>query len=167
MTDGHFNGSCSCGNATYRLHDTALVVHACHCRMCQRLSGSTNAVNAVIEADKVEHLSGELTQIEAPTPSGLGQLITRCATCHTALWSEYRAMSGLCKTRLCFIRAGTLDQAEAFAPDVHIFADQMQPHFTPGDETPVFGAFYDLRYVWSQASLERLAAARSRNPLPT
>lgn len=162
MSNPQFTGACSCGRVTYRLHDTALIVHACHCRMCQRLSGSTNAVNALIEAHKVEQLSGDVTEIEAPTPSGKGQLITRCTTCQTAVWSEYRVMSALCKTSLRFIRAGTLDQPEAFAPDVHIYATDMQPHFTRDGTTPVFGAFYDLKSVWPRASLERLSAARSQ-----
>lgn len=121
--------------------------------MCQRLSGSTNAVNVVIETAKVEHLTGETINVEALTPSGLGQVITRCKACYTAVWSEYRAMTALCQFPVRFVRAGTLDQPDRFPPDVHIFAKTMQPHFISAKGTPIFAGFYDVGSIWPRASL--------------
>ena len=156
--DSHMGG-CSCGRLRYRLHAKPLIVHACHCRMCQRLTGSTNAVNVLIEAEKVQLLSGETCNTHALTPSGHGQTITRCKTCQVAVWSEYLVFSKRSGTPVLFIRAGTLDQPDQFPPDVHIFADSMQPHVNTDDSTPKFPAFYSMKDVWSKDSLNRLLLA--------
>ncbi|MDH5453453.1 MAG: GFA family protein [Paracoccaceae bacterium] len=161
MADYLQMGGCSCGRVRYRLRDTPLIVHACHCRMCQRLTGSTNAVNVLIEACKVVLESGEVTQKLAFTPSGHGQLITRCADCQVAVWSEYLIFTARRGVAVRFIRAGTLDRPDRFPPDVHIYAETMQDHFLAAPEIPQFPKFYDLAKVWSPSSLERLSCARS------
>ena len=155
-------GGCSCGRVRYRLHDTPLIVHACHCRMCQRLSGSTNAINVLIEADKVELDSGEITEHFALTPSGEGQTITRCTTCKVAVWSEYHIFSKMSGVQTLFVRAGTLDRPDRFPPDVHIYTESMQPHFHAAQNIPQFPQFYDLAQTWRSSSLKRLAQAKSR-----
>jgi hypothetical protein len=38
-------GGCACGAARYRLTAAPLIVHACHCRDCQRLTGGAFALN--------------------------------------------------------------------------------------------------------------------------
>lgn len=50
-------GGGACGNVRYRLSSEPIYVHCCHCRSCQRESGSALALNAMIESDKVELLS--------------------------------------------------------------------------------------------------------------
>ena len=42
-------GRCACSNIRYRLTAAPMIVHACHCRDCQRLSGSAFAINLWIE----------------------------------------------------------------------------------------------------------------------
>jgi len=54
------------------------------------------------------------------------------------------------------VRAGTLDDPSAFAPDVHIFTRSKQPWVTIPDDVPSFEIFYDLRETWSADSLKRL-----------
>ena len=66
-------GGCTCGKVRYRLSSAPMVVHCCHCRSCQRESGTAFALNAVIEADRVELLSGEPERINTPSDSGKGQ----------------------------------------------------------------------------------------------
>ena len=153
-------GGCSCGRLRYRLSDTPLIVHACHCRMCQRLTGSSNAVNAVIEAAMIEHLTGELEETEALTPSGHGQTISRCSVCKVALWSEYKVMTAKTGAALRFVRAGTLDEPARIPPDVHIYSETMLAHAAPRKTAPVFPASYDLEQTWPASSLKRLAMAQ-------
>lgn len=156
MSEKNHMGGCSCGRVRYRMTDDPLIVHACHCRMCQRLTGSTNAVNALIEVDKVILMSGETTDHLALTPSGDGQNITRCSHCQVAVWSEYLAFTKRCGASMLFVRAGTLDFPEKFPPDVHIFTDSRQRHVAVDDGLPGFAAFYDLKQVWSEDSIRRL-----------
>lgn len=162
MSLDHLMGGCSCGRVRYRLTDTPLIVHACHCRMCQRLSGGAYAVNLVIEAAKITHLTGETLEVVALTPSGHGQVITRCAACHVAVWSEYKIMTAVTGAPLRFVRAGALDDPSRVPPDVHIYAETMQPHVSPRAETPVFPAFYGIKNTWSPASLKRLGLAKAQ-----
>ncbi len=52
-------GGCTCRHVRYRVTSKPLIVHCCHCRWCQRETGAAFALNAMIEADRVELLSGE------------------------------------------------------------------------------------------------------------
>ena len=53
-----FEGGCTCREVRYRLTSPPMFVHCCHCRWCQRESGAAFALNAMIEADRVELLAG-------------------------------------------------------------------------------------------------------------
>src|SRR5262245_15736086 len=46
-------GGCTCRAIRYRMTSTPLFVHCCHCRWCQRETGSAFVLNAMIEADRV------------------------------------------------------------------------------------------------------------------
>ena len=47
------HGGCTCRNVRYRMVTRPLFVHCCHCRWCQRETGASFALNALIEADRV------------------------------------------------------------------------------------------------------------------
>ena len=82
-------GGCDCRHVRYRMIGKPLIVHCCHCRWCQRETGAAFALNAMIEADRVQLLNGEVMVIETPSNSGKGQRISRCPRCYLALWSNY------------------------------------------------------------------------------
>ena len=79
---GVLTGGCVCGHVRYRMETAPIVVHGCHCRYCQRMSGSAFAVNAMIEADRII-LTGEGKPDAIHTASALpaGQMIHRCPRC--------------------------------------------------------------------------------------
>ena len=83
-----FEGGCTCRHVRYRLTTRPLFVHCCHCRWCQRDSGTAFAMNAMIEAERVESLGGDVEVIDTPTLSGKGQKISRCPKCRIAVWSN-------------------------------------------------------------------------------
>ena len=58
MTDT-FDGGCACGAVRYRMRSRPMFVHCCHCKDCQRQTGTAFVLNALIEADRVELLSGD------------------------------------------------------------------------------------------------------------
>src|SRR5437763_9907931 len=82
-------GGCTCRQVRYRLIGTPLIVHACHCRWCQRETGTAHALNALYEADRVVHTASEPEIVLTPSASGKGQKIARCPTCRVAVWSNY------------------------------------------------------------------------------
>src|SRR3546814_3324826 len=55
--DTAHEGGCTCRAVRYRLTAMPLFVHCCHCRWCQRETGSAFALNAMIETRSEEHTS--------------------------------------------------------------------------------------------------------------
>jgi hypothetical protein len=149
-------GRCDCGAIRYRLDARPLVVHCCHCRWCQRETGSAFALNAMIESDRVTVLAGEPELVETPSASGLGQQIARCPSCRIALWSHYGGAGPLTR----FVRVGTLDHPDVLPPDVHIFTSSKQPWVVIPAGVPALPEYYDRRQVWSADGLRRYDALR-------
>jgi hypothetical protein len=82
-------GGCTCGAVRYRMEARPIILHACHCRWCQRETGSAFAHNAMVERSRVTLLQGEVETVAVPSESGRGQKIVRCVHCRVALWSHY------------------------------------------------------------------------------
>lgn len=155
-----FEGRCSCGALTYRMTSRPMITHCCHCRYCQREAGSAFAINAIIEADRVELLSGEIVEQTIPSESGKGLIMVRCAACQVPVWTHY------VQDRITrWVRVGTLLEPDLIAPDVHIFTESKQPWVVIPDDVPSFGQFYDWENntVWSEASKERDKALMARS----
>lgn len=147
-------GGCDCGALRYRMEGPPLIVHACHCRWCQRESGTAFALNAMIEADRVVLLAGEPELVRVPSNSGRGQVFARCPTCRIAVWSNYAGAGPLMR----FVRVGTLDNPDALPPDVHIFTTSKQPWVVLPDNARTFPDYYRREEVWSAEALTRYAA---------
>jgi len=148
--ENEFEGGCACAGVRYLIKSNPLFVHCCHCRDCQRQTGSAFVLNALIESERVELSSGQLQRFEMPTDSGKPHGIFRCVSCGTAVWSEYGGLSVL-----RFIRVGTLDDPTALSPDVHIYTRSKLPWVRLPEGVPSFEAYYDSKVVWPEASLER------------
>jgi hypothetical protein len=146
-------GGCSCGAVRYRLKGAPMFVHCCHCLDCQRQTGSAFVLNALIETDRIEHLSGEPVAVSMPTDSGRPHDIYRCPTCLTAVWSDYGR-----RPALRFVRVGTLDDPTALAPDVHIFTRSKQPWVGLPAGVPAVEVYYDMQTLWPPESLARRKA---------
>src|SRR5881409_1445496 len=100
--DRPLEGACTCGAVRYVMKSKPMFVHCCHCRWCQRETGAAFALNAMIEADRVELVAGAPIVVETPSASGKGQRITRCPQCSIALWSNYAGAGD----RVRFVRVG-------------------------------------------------------------
>lgn len=148
------DGGCTCGAVRYRMTAAPLFVHCCHCRWCQRETGASFALNAMIEADRVVLLAGEPVAIVTPSNSGKGQKITRCPQCHIALWSNYAGAGDAVR----FVRVGSLDEPDRLPPDIHIFTASKQPWVVLPEGTPAVEEYYDREALWPAESLARRAA---------
>jgi hypothetical protein len=76
-------GGCTCGQVRYRLIGAPLIVHACHCSWCQRETGTVHALNALYEADRVEHIAGEPELIVTPSASVQGRGLEQLSASRT------------------------------------------------------------------------------------
>lgn len=144
-------GACTCGHIQFTLAQKPLTIHCCHCRWCQRETGSAFVLNAMIESNRVTLDRGEVTIVETPSASGFGQSIARCPHCQVAVWSHYGGMGPL----VSFVRVGTLENAHAFPPDIHIFTSSKVPWVTIPRDAKQVEEFYDRRDYWPEESLMR------------
>ncbi len=151
-------GGCDCRHVRYRMATRPLFVHCCHCRWCQRESGSAFALNAMIEMDRIELLAQPPELVDTPSASGKGQRIARCPHCRVAVWSHYAGAG----PRVAFVRVGTLDQPDQLPPDIHIFTASKQPWVVIPEGHIAVPEYYDARQHWPAESLERRQVLRAR-----
>jgi hypothetical protein len=150
-SDAVFAGACTCGEVQYQMNSGPLFVHCCHCRWCQRETGSAFALNAFIESDRLELLQGTVERVAIPSESGHGQVIVRCPTCKIALWSHYAGMG----EKAAVVRVGTLNEPDRLPPDIHIYTDSKQPWVILPDDIPAVAEYYRRSQYWPEESLAR------------
>jgi hypothetical protein len=152
------DGGCDCRRVRYRMESRPLFVHCCHCRWCQRESGTSFALNAMIEAERVTLVASEPEVVETPSQSGLGQSISRCPSCRVAVWSTYGGAGPVVR----FVRVGTLDNPDVLPPDIHIYTESKQPWVIIPPGAVAVPAYYDREKYWPAESLERRKALLPR-----
>src|SRR6201981_3427641 len=107
-------GGCTCRTVRYEFPPPPLIVHCCHCRWCQRESGASFALNALIEADRIVVLAGAPQLVDTPSKSGKGQKVWPWPTAWIALLTNYAGAGAA----IHFVRVGTLDHPDACPPDI-------------------------------------------------
>ena len=157
MTNIPLEGGCACGSIRYKLTASPLIVHACHCRDCQRITGSAFVINLWIESGFVE-TDAAPKSFRLKGGSGNPHDVFFCDQCGAYVWSRYHGAPG----DFLFVRAGTLDTPDAVRPDVHIFTRSKLPWVQLPKDTPAFSSFYKINEVWSAESKERLKRSRER-----
>ena len=145
-------GGCFCDAVRYRLKTQPMFVHCCHCKDCQRQTGSAFVINAIIETDRIEY-SGEPAPVIMKTDSGRPHDIYRCPKCQTAVWSDYGR-----RPAIRFVRVGTLDEPSLLPPDVHIFTRSKLPWVVLPKDAKAFDVYYDMKTLWPKESLARREA---------
>jgi hypothetical protein len=150
-----WTGGCACGAVRYALKSRPMITHCCHCKDCQRQTGSAFVINALIETDRIEVEKGEIAPSRMPTDSGRVHDVYRCTGCGTALWSDYGG-----RPYLRFVRVGTLDAPEEVPPDVHIFTRSKLPWVGLPADAHAHEIFYaKMEDEWSAEALARRKAA--------
>ena len=152
-------GGCVCRYVRYQLESPPLFVHCCHCRWCQRETGSAFALNAMLEKSRLTLLRAAPELVDTPSASGKGQRIARCPECRVAVWSHYAGAG----EAICFVRVGTLDDPDRLPPDVHIFTASRQPWLQLPDGVPAFPEYYRASELWPEASLRRRAEVKAQS----
>lgn len=132
-------GGCECGATRYRLRDVPVMVNCCHCRDCQKITGSAFALNAMIETGLVEVTAGT-PEVRSLGREGKGDTRAwRCPTCEALLWADHPLFGDVVR----FVRVGTLDAAEQLAPDAHFFVRSRHPWVVLPDEVPRYETLPD------------------------
>jgi hypothetical protein len=147
-------GGCSCGAIRYELTRDPMIVHACHCRDCQRITGGPFVINLWIEKKHVRREGGEPESFSLPGGSGKDHVVYFCGKCGTYVWSDYR----IAPTDCWFVRAGTLDDPSSVVPDIHIFTRSKLPWVLLPEGARAVESTYKIDDVWPQEQIARLRA---------
>ena len=145
-------GGCACGAVRYELSAEPLIVNACHCRDCQRITGSAFVLNMWIERRFVTPSGDAPKSFKLTAGTGNPHEVFFCGSCATYLWSKYYAAPG----DTVLVRAGTLDDPAAVKPNVHIFTRSKLPWLELPQDVPRFEAMYDLKDFFPAESYARL-----------
>lgn len=111
-----------------------MMTAVCHCKSCQRQSGSAFSTNIGVPEVAIQ-AKGELSVFEETADSGNTVYRHFCGTCGSPIYSALSASPGL-----AFLKAGTLDDTGAVAPQVNIWCKSAQDWVTMDESLPQFAA---------------------------
>jgi hypothetical protein len=110
-----FTGRCACGGVTYVAKAEPLIMLRCHCRDCQRATGSAYAAVAVFPLGSVQ-VQGELRFHEMTGEDGDPIQRGFCPTCGSRIASKLSRFPTLFN-----LMAGTLDDPSSFKPTADVY----------------------------------------------
>ena len=117
-----FEGGCLCDSFRYRCTATPIWSCNCHCRSCQKLSGSPFVSAFTVSISAFDILSGETVTIERQADSGNTVTTHHCKLCGTRLFAERTANANMTS-----IFASTLDDPTTFTPISNVYASEVAP----------------------------------------
>jgi GNAT superfamily N-acetyltransferase len=124
-------GGCFCGALRYRIGAAAREVSHCHCTICRRTSGAPFVTWLTVPSAAFAFTSGTPAELHA-TPRAHR---TFCAACGTALTFQLDAQPGIID-----VTVGSLDDANAVAPDAHIWTSSQLRWLHIDDDLPRYAA---------------------------
>ena len=113
-------GSCQCGGVTYTLHKAPLMVVACHCRECQKLSTSAFSITAVVNACDIE-FHGPMADWSRMADSGNVNAAKFCPTCGNRIYHYNPAEPDKIK-----LKPSTLEDTSSINPSAHVWVSEKQ-----------------------------------------
>lgn len=124
-------GSCLCGAVQYESSAAPVVAGNCHCKDCQKASGSAYAPTLFVPENTLS-IRGEVRFFESRGDSG--GMVQRgfCPQCGSQLFGKTETLPGLIA-----IRAGTLDDTSLYQPHVDLYVGSAArwDHIAPGAVT--------------------------------
>lgn len=131
-----YTGGCLCGAIRYESNAEPIFQGNCHCRDCQRTSGSPY-VPAMLLPESAVHIQGEPSYFESRADSGGRVKRGFCPTCGSQLFASFENLPGALG-----VRAGTLDEPTRFSPRMDMYVssaaswDVMNPELPKHERAP-------------------------------
>jgi len=128
----NLSGQCLCGSVRYTFDGDPYLVFLCHCRDCQRSSGSLTHFGVIVPEAGFTRL-GEVRSYTKS--SDAGRKITRefCPTCGSGINNRLEVAPGM-----VVIKGGTLDNPAAVPPTFELYARTKQVSFVSGSALRCF-----------------------------
>ena len=129
LPDFPVSGGCQCGTIRYELRGAPLAVYNCHCKDCQRFTGSTHGMSMVVKRDLLALTKGTLHSWNKVAASGRIAATMRCPDCGSFIWNEPQNAP-----ELRILKPGSLDDMSWAVPVGNIWTKSRAP-FVEIDET--------------------------------
>jgi hypothetical protein len=114
-------GGCLCGAVRYSTSTRPSRTVVCHCKFCQRATGSAFAVWSIFREDQVE-IQGSLSTYRTKSDeSGRWIELHFCPSCGTTIGSHWQEDLG----EIAFL-GGTLDDTSEISVDYHVWTRSKQ-----------------------------------------
>jgi hypothetical protein len=122
---GKLDGSCLCGKVTYSCEAEPIATAVCHCKDCQKQTGTTFSLIVAVPREALQidwDGLGSFTTVGTDT----GQEVARkfCRECGSPVASLADVMP-----QAAFIKAGTLDDTSWLDPQIHVWTESAQEWF--------------------------------------
>ncbi len=117
-----FSGGCLCGAIRYESRVEPLFSINCHCRDCQRTTGTAYAPVLAVPKGTLSIIQGKPTYYTSQSDSG--ETVSRgfCPQCGSGLFSKLSA-----NPDIIGLKAASLDDPSWFQPAMDIYTDSAQP----------------------------------------
>lgn len=122
MAQDDVTGRCNCGAVSWRINGAPMAVAACHCTNCRAQSGAAFSVNIVARTQAVTIDGPIRTYEDKATASGQPVLRQFCGECGSPIQSVITA-----NPEIVVLKAGTADEADRFAPTIHVWTQSRLP----------------------------------------
>lgn len=123
----NYCGGCLCGAVRYESTADAIFMGNCHCRDCQKASGSGYEAAIGVPAPTLK-VTGTVKYHEIKADSG--SMVSRgfCPDCGSRLFGKTSGMP-----QLAIVMAGSLDDPKQFQPGMDVYVSSAQPwdHMNP------------------------------------
>jgi hypothetical protein len=121
MPDALLTGGCQCGAVRYAIAAEPLRLYACHCRECQKQSGSAFGMSLIVSRAALALTQGATRVWSRRADSGRTIDCIFCAACGSRLWHEREGIDAVS------VKAGSLDAAVDFSRAIHIWTSRRLP----------------------------------------
>lgn len=125
-----YSGQCLCGEISYSVDVEPVFTGNCHCKGCQRSSGSA-FIPAMIFPEKDVVVSGEVKYFESRADSGDIHRRGFCPNCGSQLFSRFSNMPGMLG-----IKAGTLNDTSNYVPKLDFYVGSAAPWDSMNPDLP-------------------------------
>ena len=114
-------GACACGAIRYEVNGEPFLVHNCHCKSCQRLTGTAFKMGSYWSEESVRVVSGDMTTYSRKADSGRTVETKFCKVCGTTVFTFAEAQPGRVG-----IGVGTFDDTSWVTKPNNIFCNFKQ-----------------------------------------
>ena len=111
-------GGCLCGAVRYSASVEPVLVGVCHCRDCQKFTGSAFGILVGVPRVAFE-LRGPVKTFSKPADSGRPIVRLFCPECGSSIAEEPGS-----RPELVILNGGTLDDPDAVTPAMQIYCDR-------------------------------------------